>query len=58
MTPTLLLQGDVAEEFHVADGDYGWITPPEEEEAAFDDTRFKDEFKPRCVLLLNWAEVW
>ena len=45
MTPTLLLQSEVAEEVHVADGDYGWITSPEEEEAAFDETRF--ELPPR-----------
>ena len=55
MTPTLLLQGEVAEEVHVADGDYGWITPPEEEEAAFDETRFKGECESRCML--RWPEV-
>ena len=52
MTPSFLLQGEVAEELHVADGDYGWITPPEEEEAAaFDETRFKGECESRwcCV---------
>ena len=53
MTPSFLLQGEVAEELHVADGDYGWITPPEEEEAAaFDETRFKGECESRCVLRL------
>ena len=56
MTPTLLLQGEVAEEVQVADGDYGWITSPEEEEAAFDETRFKGECKSRCCVL-RWPEV-
>ena len=56
MTPIVLLQSEVAEEVRVTDGDYGWITSPEEEEAAaFDETRFKGECESRCVL--RWPEV-
>ena len=49
----LLFQSDGAEEVLVADGDYGWIMSPgeeeQEEEAAFDETRFKDECASRAV---------